>query len=438
MRVPFLAILPIVAAFPICAADDTFASIAPLLEQRCISCHQRGEIAPMPFTTYAETRPWAKSIRAAVLRRSMPPWHADPAASTHIANSRALTQAEIDRLVSWVDRDAPEGARLSAPLKTAPRTNGWRLGKPDLIVRVPGFEIPASGTIEYTFLITPTQISEDKWIRAAEWRIDKRNVVHHMNAFVRPPGSSYLGEGPTGKPFVATKSQRGARRPDEAETDRRELLLGYEPGYEPIPWTNGRAKFLRKGSDIVFEMHYTANGKPATDYSELGIYFTTEPPRERVLTINPADSKFAIPPGDGAYISRATATFQQDVELISLQPHMHLRGKAYVISVRYPDGKTQPLLTVPRYDFNWQTTYFLVKPLRLPKGTVLEYTATFDNSANNPHNPDPTKTIQWGDQSWEEMNIGFTEVAFPARADPNIAVLSDTSKPAPTASTLQR
>jgi hypothetical protein len=187
---------------------------------------------------------------------------------------------------------------------------------------------------------------------------------------------------------------------------------------------------LRKGSSVVFEIHYNPNGKALTDYSELGIYFAKEAPRERVLTIIPADAAgLAIPAGAADYSSRLTATLTHDVKLVSLQPHMHLRGKAFEITAVFPDGKRDLLLEVPRYDFNWQTTYFLAKPMALPKGTVLEYTATFDNSPNNPHNPDPAKVVYWGDQSWEEMNIGFTELAFDAAADPDVAVLSGTTRP---------
>ena len=407
-----------------------FAGVAEIFERRCVACHQAGEIGPMPLTTFAEVRPWAKSIRAAVLKRSMPPWHADPSASAHIANSRALSKDEMDRIANWIDAGAPEGKPMGS-LKLPDRADGWKIGKPDLVVRIPGYRIPATGTVEYTFLITPTALGKDRWIRAAEWRVDQRGLVHHMNAFIRPPGSSYLGGIPNGIPTVATKSQRAARRDDEVEADRRELLIGYEPGYEPIPWPNGSAKFLRKGSDIVFEIHFNPNGKAAVDNSELGIYFSDEAPKERVMTLVPADSKLRIPAGDGAYVSRASATFEREVDLISLQPHMHLRGKSFSVAAKYPDGRSEKLLTVPRYDFNWQTTYFLAKPRRLPKGTVLEYEATFDNSPNNRFNPDPSKTILWGDQSWEEMNIGFTEVSFPADANPTVATLSDTSKPAP-------
>lgn len=418
------------------AATAGFADVAPVFEKNCVTCHRKGEIGPMPLTSYAEIRPWAKAIRASVLKRSMPPWHADPNRSKHFANNRALSTAEVDRIVRWVDAGAPEGSG-SKELRLPKIEEGWKLGKPDLVVKIPGHVVAANGVLDYVFLVSATNFPEDRWIRAAEWKIDQRAVVHHMNAFIRPPGSSYLKGAPKGVTYQATRAERAARRPDEQEADRRELLLGYEPGYLPMAWENGRGKLLRKGSDIVFEIHYTPAGKQVADSSELGLYFTSAPPRERVLTITPADSNLDIPPGDPHYVSKVSATFEREVELISLQPHMHFRGKAFTVTAQYPDGRSEALLHVPRYDFNWQTTYFLDRPAKLPKGTRLDYTAVFDNSPNNPANPDPKKSVQWGDQSFEEMNIGFTEVAFPATADPNVATLSGTTRPKPTATNLR-
>jgi len=416
------------------AAPDYHRDARPILERRCVSCHRAGEIGPMALGTYAEVRPWAKAVRQAVARRTMPPWHADPVKSVAFHNDRSLTESERKTLLDWVDGGALEGRAGAAP-KVASDGSGWQLGKPDLVVRVPGFAVPKSGTISYTFLVTPTNLPEAKWIAAAEWKIDQRSKVHHINAFVRPKGSSYVADAPVGEFFVASKASRGARRPDEREADRRELLLGYEPGYRPIPWGDGRAKLLPKGADIVFEMHYTANGEAATDSSELGIYFAKSAPRERVLTITPADSAFAIPPGDGNFPSSTAATTLRDLTLLSMQPHMHLRGKSYRITAKFPDGRVKELIDVPRYDFNWQTTYFLTEPLTLPKGTVLECVAHFDNSANNRFNPDATQTVRWGDQSWEEMNIGFMEVVFPASADPDVVSLAGTTRPGSAAGT---
>lgn len=415
------------------AEPATYSTVRPIIEKRCQSCHQKGEIGPMAFTSYQDTRPWAKAIRNAVLRRTMPPWHADPVVSKHFTNDRSLPENEIRALVAWVDSGSPEGAPTLPPPGSL-RAPDREMGRPDLVIRVPGFPVKASGTVQYTFLITPTDFPEDKWIAAAEWKIDQRQVVHHMNAFIRPKGSSYLRDAPANEFYVASKDQRIARRPDELEADRRELLIGYEPGYRLIPWGQGRAKLLAKGSDIVFEIHYNPNGKAVTDYSELALYFAQEPPKERVLSIMPADTKFAIPPGAASHESRAGATITSDVKLISVQPHMHLRGKDYLITAQYPGGQSETLIRVPRYDFNWQTTYFLAEPLLLPAGTVLHCVAHFDNSPNNPFNPDPSKIVMWGDQSWEEMNIGFMEIAFDARANPNVVVMHDSPKPAPSAS----
>ena len=306
-------------------AAVTFADVKPILRERCEGCHQAGEIGPMAFGTYKQTRPWAKAIRQAVMERSMPPWHADAETSRRIRNSRALSEAEIGTIVKWVDSGSLDGSAEGTALEAVAvpaRPSGWQLGKPDLVIRVPGYKVPAQGTVQYTFLITPVNFTEDRWIAAAEWKIDQRALVHHMNAFVRPPGSSYLKTAPVNRLYVASKDERGARRDDEKEVDRRELLIGYEPGYRPAPWGEGRAKLIRKGSDVVFEIHYTANGAAVDDYSELGIYFAKDAPKERVLSLSPADSKLAIPPGDAQYRSSARATFTRDVKLISMQPHI--------------------------------------------------------------------------------------------------------------------
>lgn len=413
---------------PVLAATTYHDDVKPIFAARCVNCHTKGEIGPMQLTSYDEVKPWARAIKQAVMRRIMPPWHADPERSVPFHNSRSMTDKEILTISAWVDEGAPEGKQKPAPtprLESAAKA----FGQPDLVVRVPKFKVPANGTIEYTFLVTPTKLPENKWIALAEWRIDKRNVVHHMNAFIRPKGSSYVKDAPPGEFFVASKASRGARREDEREVDRRELLIGYEPGYAPIPWGEGRAKLLPKGADIVFEMHYSSNGMAEVDESELALYFAKETPRERVFTITPADTAFAIPPGSPAFESFTAATAKKPLTLLSVQPHMHLRGKAYRIVANYPDGRKENLIDVPRYDFNWQTTYFLAEPRQLPVGTTLECTAVFDNSPNNRFNPDPKQTVRWGDQSWEEMNIGFMEVTFPASADPDVVSLAGTTRP---------
>lgn len=376
----------------------------------------------MPLTSYSQIRPYVAAIRQSVSKGTMPPWHADEASSRHIANARILSAVEKKTLLDWLAAGAKDqvGVRIAVPKAS----EGWRLGQPDIILRIPGIKVPARGTLEYAFLVNKLNLPKNVWISAAEWKIDRKAVVHHINAFTRPPGSSYVGEAPAGKIYVATRGERAARRSDEREIDRRELLLGYEPGYIPQPWGPGRAKLLKASADIVFEMHYTANGKEHLDYSELGLYVAKEPVRERVLTITPADANLEIPPGAANYESKVTATLLREAKLVSLQPHMHLRGKAYEILLN-----GAPLLKVPRYDFNWQTTYFLKEEIALKPGAVLSATGWFDNSANNRYNPDPSQTIRWGDQSWEEMNVGFMEIAIPATADPDVVKLSGTTRP---------
>ncbi len=436
MSLKWLAVLAAGAAW---AGPVYHGGVEDVFARRCVVCHQAGGIGPMQLGTYAQVRPWARAIREAVLQRTMPPWSADSSVGVRFRNDRSLSAQERQAIVDWVDAGAVEGPAVVETKMVPGGTKAPVVPRraPDLVVRIPGFPVPASGVVEYTFLVTPVKLDHDEWIERAEWKVQHPEVIHHINALIRPKGSSYAAEAPAGKFYVASGAERSAKRPDEAEIDRRELLVGYEPGYRPEPWGAGRAKLLRRDADIVFEMHYTPNGHAVTDYSELDIYFAREAPRERVITIAPADPHLLIPAGDADARSEATATFTQPVTLVSLQPHMHLRGKAYQMTLVYPDGRRQLLLSVPHYDFHWQTTYFLAQPMQLPKGATIECVAEYDNSPNNPNNPDPKKTVRWGDQSWEEMNIGFLEAAIPVGADAQVAVLSGTTKPAPGGGRLQ-
>jgi len=401
-------------------AEVTFSTdIWPILERHCVGCHQPGEIAPMPLTSYADVRPWANAIREAVLTRKMPPWHAVGETAHDFKNDRSLTEPEIRAITTW----AQEGAREGTPLKVKfhPRTvaGGWKLGKPDIVIRVPGFHVPASGLLTYRYLITGGLFPKDVWVRAAEFRIDQRAVVHHINAYARGPESSYLAGYPKGEIVPATIADRGRRREGEGVFDRRLQLLGWEPGYEPAVWLPNGAKQIRAGSDIVFEMHYSPNGKEVTDYSEFGIYLATTRPSEQVLAIDTLrDLDLAIPPGAPDYVSRASMELAQPVRLISIQPHMHYRGKSMEVRAVYPNGRTRVLVSVRTYDFHWQTTYVWDEPLLLPAGTRLESVAHFDNSANNPSNPNPLVPVRWGDMTTDEMHIAFLELAMPVEADP--------------------
>jgi hypothetical protein len=400
-------------------AEVTFSDVWPVLERRCVSCHQPGEIAPMPLTSYAEVRPWALAIREAVLTRTMPPWHAAGETGHNFRNDRSLTEAEIRTITDWIKEGAQEGEPLKTAFYPVGQEGGWKLGKPDIVIKVPGFHVPKSGLMTYRYLITGGLFPKDVWVRAAEFRIDQRSVVHHINAYARGPESSYLAGYPKGEIVPATVADRGRRREGERTFDRRQQLIGWEPGYRPMPWLADGAKQIRAGSDIVFEMHYSPNGKEVTDYSEFGIYLAEGAPAERVVAIDTLrDLDLAIPAGESDYVSRASMTLAQPVKLVSVQPHMHRRGKAMEVRVIYPDGRTEQLINVPKYDFNWQTTYVLREPMWLPAGTRLDSVAHYDNSLNNTSNPDASVLVHWGDQTTDEMHIAFLELALPVGADP--------------------
>ncbi len=408
-----------------------FQDVRPVLEARCVACHQPGGVAPMPLTNYREVRPWASAIKEAVVARTMPPWHAAKGSAHAFRNDRSLTQAEVDAVVKWVDAGSPEGGAVAVDVRPA-ADNRWQLGKPDVVIQVPGLKVPKSGVQPYNFLISTLHIERDTWVRAAEFHIDQTQVVHHMNAFVREPGSSYLADFPHDQIFVPSVTERGKKRAGEAVFARRQLLLGYEPGYVPMPWLEGGAKLIKAGSDIVFEMHFNPNGKEAVDHSELGLYFAPEPPLRRVLAIDTLrDLDLVIPPQDPNCVSKASMTLGSPAKLLSIQPHMHVRGKGMEVRATYPDGRREVLLSVPKYDFNWQTTYVLKEPVDLPKGTVLDSTAWFNNSPNNAFNPDPAATVHWGDQTTDEMHIAFLELVIGRDANPETLFVAAPKMPQP-------
>jgi hypothetical protein len=401
-------------------AQITFSTqVWPILERRCVGCHQAGEIAPMALTSYSQVRPWAEAIREDVLTKKMPPWHAEGETKHSFLNDRSLTDDEIKIIADWAKDGAREGRPLKRTFQAEANPGGWKLGKPDIVIRVPGFAVPATGQLGYRYLITGDLFPANKWLRAAEWRIDQRTVVHHVNAFVRGPGSSYLKGFPKGEVVSATVEDRARRRVGERNFDRREQLLGWEPGYAPMPWLQDGAKLVPAGSDIVFEIHYNPNGKAVTDYSELGLYLADGPPVERVLSIDTLrDLDLSIPAESRETVSKAAMTLAREVKLVSVQPHMHYRGAAMEVRAVYPDGHAEVLVSVPKYDFNWQTTYALKEPKLLPAGTRLESVAKFDNSTNNKFNPNPEVAVHWGDQTTDEMHIAFLELAIPSGDDP--------------------
>ncbi len=405
------------AALPLLASGGpTFhADIEPILQRHCQQCHRPGEAAPMSLLTYDEARPWARAIHEAVALGRMPPWFADPQYGEW-SNAHVLSADEKRAISEWVETGAERGSPTHAP---EPREflDGWNIGEPDMVLELPeAFRVPAEGVIDYQYLVIPTDFGEDKWVSAAEVRPGNREVVHHVLAFVRPKGSLWLEGAVPGKVFVPSRTRKRQRR--RSANEYREILTGFAPGKEPVSWDGSEyAKALPAGADIVLQLHYTASGREVLDRTRIGLRFRDEPPAKRVVTMSATNGKFVIPPGASAHPVRSRWVLNRDVELVSLLPHMHLRGRDFQFDLRHPDGSREVLLRVPKYDFDWQFYYYLKEPRLLAAGTAIECLAHFDNSPNNPDNPDPSAEVRWGDQSWEEMMIGFFEVAFDAAAE---------------------
>ena len=386
--------------------------VAPILQKNCQGCHRPGEAAPMSLRTYQEARPWAKAMKQAVLAKKMPPWFAD-AQYGHFRNDRSLPQKDIDTLVSWVDAGAPEGDPKDLPQPLA-FVDGWNIGQPDMVLEMPEpFQVPASGTIEYQYVVLPYKFTEDRWVQMAEVRPGNRAMVHHVIAYIRDGSSKWMRDKKPGELFVPEADANGNRPSLNGD-----LLSGFAPGLPPSILEPGQGRLIKAGSDIVLQLHYTANGHAGEDRTKVGVIFCKQAPHERVMTLAASNSKFTIPPGDPNYQVDASFELGHDAKLSALLPHMHLRGKDFQYRLVYPSGETETILRVPHYDFGWQLWYQPVSDIVLPKGTQIAATAHFDNSVNNPHNPDSTKAVTWGDQSWEEMMIGFFDVTFPADLDP--------------------
>jgi hypothetical protein len=383
--------------------------VEPILQARCQGCHRRGEAAPMPLLTYSDARPWAKAMKEAVLTRKMPPWPADTSVG-HFKNDRHLRQAEIDTLAKWVDAGAPEGNPKDAP-SPLEFTEGWAIGKPDLVLGMSApFEIPAQGTLDYQWILIPG-FKEDKWIQAFEVRPGNRAIVHHVAAFWRRPGSPWMADVKPGVPVA-----KPSTAPETGASDG--IIAEYVPGIPPLQLPKGYAMFLPGGSDIMLQVHYTPNGKATQDLSRLGFIFAPAPPEYRVITWGVGTFAFKIPPYDPDYRVHAAMTFGADVRVLGMNAHMHLRGKSADVRATYPDGRVEELLRIPKYDFNWQITYEPEGDLRLPAGTKIEAFSVYDNSANNPHNPDPSKEVRWGDQTSDEMMAVYMHLALPVGQDP--------------------
>lgn len=375
---------------PRVAGEVTYAKhIAPLLQKHCQECHRPGEIGPFSLLSFDDAKKRTGRIREAVLEQRMPPWHADPRHG-HFANDRRMTPDERDLLLAWIDAGAPKGndADLPPPVKFP---QGWKVGTPDKVFTMEKeFTVPATGVLDYKKFTVDPGFKEDVWIQAAECRPGNRAVVHHILVYILAPGKFY--------PYEADGTAA--------------TLAGWAPGDMPTIFPAGTARRIPAGSKLQFEIHYTPNGTEQTDRSSVGVLFAKEPPKHAVETNILANLKVRIPPGTANHKAELTYTFPEDALVLGFMPHMHLRGTSAKYVATYPDGKTETLLSVPDYDFNWQSVYRFKKPLDIPKGTKLTWSATWDNSADNPRNPDPKKEIVWGLQTWDEMQNGWMDVIW--------------------------
>lgn len=398
------------------SAPTFYRDVLPILEQRCQSCHRPGEIAPFALLTYQQAKNWAGAIRADVENRNMPPWFADPCCG-QFSNNPSLSQEQIRAIVEWVKAGAPAGSPQDAP--PAPHwTNGWNIAPPDLVLRMPvPVKLPADGDVEYTYEIVPTNFPEGKWVQMSELRPSARDHVHHAVVYIRAPNSNWLRGAPVGVPFTASTAH-DPHLMHEAHFTTSDLLLVYAPGSSPDNWPEGLAKYIPAHSDLIFQMHYTTNGHPTSDQTSLGLIFSKNKPKRRVLTLQLANEndQIPIPPNTDNYRVEVHGTLPHDATLLSFFPHMHLRGKKFEYNLVHADGTRETLLRVG-WDFYWQLSYHLAEPRFLPAGTRLEALAWYDNSRNNPHNPDPESPVQWGEQTYNEMMVGFFDVAVPADMD---------------------
>jgi Domain of unknown function (DUF3471)./Copper type II ascorbate-dependent monooxygenase, C-terminal domain./Cytochrome c. len=446
-------------AFPASHATETKSSaknvtfnkdIAPIFFKSCAECHRPGESAPFSVLSYKDVRPWAKSIREKVANREMPPWHADPHTGEW-ANDRRLKQQEIDAITAWIDSGAKEGDARDLPA-TPQFAEGWTIGKPDVVIEMPEeFTLGASGPDEYQYFDAPTNFAEDRYVQMAEARPGNRRVVHHVIAFVVRPGSPNMTKIPKEQRDkmleMSLKNSPFYRdgylirlKPDQpvyndanefppnvrGDANIGDFLTGYAPGSIPSVWNPGVAKKIPAGATIRFQIHYSkVAGSEQKDRSKIGLIFAKQPPEKTIKSRAASNIFFQIPPGAERHKVTAFWKPSVDITIHSLSPHMHYRGSAMEYKAVYPDGRSETLLNVPKYSFNWQMTYNPKRLLHIPAGSKIEVTAYFDNSAKNKLNPDPTKPVRHGEPTYDEMMMGFMEYVAekpkqPARIDPQV------------------
>ena len=368
---------------PITAAQYS-TQVAPLLLKSCMPCHSTGNIAPWAMTNHATIGVFSKLIKSSVLAGEMPPWHADPKYQ-QFENAKALAPEEIAMLVDWIDRGSPRGNGPD-PLADAVQQplEDWPLGKPDAILSIAPQAVPANGAIDYKYLTAKSPFSTDVWLRAVAVKPGDRSVVHHCLVFKGSVADLLAVQGGLSGFFAA-----------------------YVPGMDQVPFPQGTGKLLKRTDTIVFQMHYTASGKATTDRTQLGFYLAPVKPAKELVTTAAFETDFIIPPMTPEVPISAARTFAKKSLIYELSPHMHYRGASARFTLVYPNGNREVLLNVPNYLFNWQTLYRLANPKEVPAGTQLVVEGAFDNSERNRFNPDPTATVRFGEQSWEEMFIGY-------------------------------
>ncbi len=416
-------VVAIFCSLPAGGAVTFYKDVLPIMQRHCQECHHAGEAVPMTLMTYKDARPWAAAIKEAVLTKKMPPWFA-AGANGRFLNDRRLSQQEMDTLVSWAASGVKEGDAKDAP---APRAfvEGWSIGNPDIVFEMQkAFHVPPKGKVDYQYIVVPTGFTEDRWVSKIEVLPGNRSAVHHIVLIARAPGSNYMKAAKPGEPF-AFIPENEAKHLEDTGAGKFFMLGGtvemvsvYVPGGVAYQTAPGQARLIKAGSDLIFQMHYTPDGKDEMDKSRVGMVFAKEPPKERVVNTFIQNANLHIPPETSNHRVEANVTLYEDVTVTSLFPHMHVRGKSFEYKAFYPNGEIQTLLEVPHYDFNWQLSYYLKDPIKLPKGTRLQAIAHYDNSANNPNNPDPKKDVYWGEQTWDEMLAGFIDLAIPATTNP--------------------
>jgi hypothetical protein len=413
---------------PLACAATFSKEVAPIFFARCAGCHRPNDIAPMSLLDYRSARPWAKAIREAVMTRKMPPWFADPHFGS-FANDARLSESEMETIKAWVDGGAAEGNLKDLP--PAPiYVEGWRLGRPDIVVDIGRDFAVKPGQDAYEHFVVPANFTEGKWVRAAEIRPGNRKVVHHVHVSVvadqSQAGSTSIESMTALDRFLVREGTLTRVRMDAPVVDnacaadapdlpylsgfQEGALASFLPGRAPDVFPDGSAKWIPAGSKFEFVIHYArTSGVPQTDRTSIGLYLAPGPPERTLRRMDLRNFFFRIPAGAASHEVRRCYTFERDKLLLSITPHMHYRAHDVTYELKRPGGKQETLLVVPHYDFNWQLVYRLKEPIRVEKGSRLMVTVHYDNSPNNPANPDPGQAVRWGDKSEEEMMTSWIE-----------------------------